>query len=242
MPSIINATTSTGLVSSADNSGSLQLATNNGTTAVTIDTSQNVGIGTTTPAAKIAIFGGTNQWGQFNFGNTAEDGPTPLLGSLNNVSPSAAVNGWGLYDSNATGNLVLYRRNSSTTGNKTAEWNRGNGNFSFDSGYGTAAVAYGCRAWANFAGSNGAVSGSGNISSVSRTGTGLYQVNFSTAMPDANYSVCTAVKPTSGQGSTNGKVANIRFDNSLSTSFFVIYTYSNGGAEDFDRVLVSVFR
>ena len=49
MPSIINATTSTGLVSSADNSGSLQLATNNGTTAVTIDTSQNVGIGTSSP-------------------------------------------------------------------------------------------------------------------------------------------------------------------------------------------------
>jgi hypothetical protein len=41
MPSIINATTTTGLVSSADNSGSLQLATNNGTTAVTISTGQN---------------------------------------------------------------------------------------------------------------------------------------------------------------------------------------------------------
>jgi len=57
MASIINATTSTGLVSSADNSGSLQLATNNGTTAVTIDTSQNVGIGTTTPATKLQISG-----------------------------------------------------------------------------------------------------------------------------------------------------------------------------------------
>ena len=57
MPSIINATTSTGLVSSADNSGSLQLATNNGTTAVTIDTSQNVGIGTSSPAVKTEISG-----------------------------------------------------------------------------------------------------------------------------------------------------------------------------------------
>lgn len=47
MASILNATTSSGLVTSADNSGSLQLATNNGTTALTIDTSQNVGIGTT---------------------------------------------------------------------------------------------------------------------------------------------------------------------------------------------------
>jgi hypothetical protein len=55
MASIINATTSTGLVSSADNSGSLQLATNNGTTAVTIDTSQNVGIGTTSPAVKCHV-------------------------------------------------------------------------------------------------------------------------------------------------------------------------------------------
>jgi len=45
MPSIINATTSTGLVTTADNSGSLQLAVNNGTTAVAIDTSQNISIG-----------------------------------------------------------------------------------------------------------------------------------------------------------------------------------------------------
>jgi hypothetical protein len=49
MPSIINATTTNGVVTSGDNSGSLQLATNNGTTAVTIDTSQNVAVGTTTP-------------------------------------------------------------------------------------------------------------------------------------------------------------------------------------------------
>ena len=41
MPSLINATTTNGLVTSADNSGSLQLQTNSGTTAVTIDTSQN---------------------------------------------------------------------------------------------------------------------------------------------------------------------------------------------------------
>ena len=59
MASIINATTSTGLVSSADNSGSLQLATNNGTTAVTIDTSQNVGVGTTSPATKFHVSGQT---------------------------------------------------------------------------------------------------------------------------------------------------------------------------------------
>jgi hypothetical protein len=45
----INASTSAGLVQTADTSGVLQLQTNSGTTALTIDTSQNVGIGTTSP-------------------------------------------------------------------------------------------------------------------------------------------------------------------------------------------------
>jgi hypothetical protein len=49
MPSIINASTSTGLVTTADTSGVLQLQTG-GTTAVTVDASQNVGIGVTPSA------------------------------------------------------------------------------------------------------------------------------------------------------------------------------------------------
>ena len=57
MPSIISATTTNGLSTSADNSGSLQLATNNGTTAVTIDTGQNVGIGTASPNQKLQVNG-----------------------------------------------------------------------------------------------------------------------------------------------------------------------------------------
>ena len=51
MASIINATTTAGVSVQGDNSGSLQLATNNGTTALTIDTSQNVGIGTSSPSS-----------------------------------------------------------------------------------------------------------------------------------------------------------------------------------------------
>lgn len=49
MSSIIRATTTSGLQVAPDNSGSLVLQTNGTTTAVTIDTSQNVGIGTTSP-------------------------------------------------------------------------------------------------------------------------------------------------------------------------------------------------
>jgi hypothetical protein len=47
------------------------------------------------------------------------------------------------------------------------------------------------RAWVNFDGttSPGTIRGSGNVSSVTRNGTGDYTVNFTTAMPDANYSL-----------------------------------------------------
>ena len=48
-----------------------------------------------------------------------------------------------------------------------------------------------CRAWVNFDGSAGAVSvrASFNVSSVTENATGDYTINFTTAMPDANYSV-----------------------------------------------------
>jgi hypothetical protein len=55
MSTIINATTTNGVVIQPDNSGSLVLQTNSGTTALTIDTSQNVGIGTASPASYNAI-------------------------------------------------------------------------------------------------------------------------------------------------------------------------------------------
>jgi hypothetical protein len=51
----INASTSAGLVQTADTSGVLQLQTNSGTTALTIDTSQNVGIGTASPTKRLSV-------------------------------------------------------------------------------------------------------------------------------------------------------------------------------------------
>jgi hypothetical protein len=51
----INASTSAGLVQTADTTGILQLQTA-GTTAVTINTSQNVGIGTTSPDGDLQIY------------------------------------------------------------------------------------------------------------------------------------------------------------------------------------------
>jgi len=63
------------------------------------------------------------------------------------------------------------------------------GDLLFNSGYGSVATAYGCRAWVNFNGTGTvAIREDGNVSSITDNGTGDYDVNFTTAMPDANYS------------------------------------------------------
>lgn len=52
---------------------------------------------------------------------------------------------------------------------------------------GTAPI-YPCRAWVNFNGTGTvAIRASGNVSSITDNGVGDYTVNFTTAMPDANY-------------------------------------------------------
>jgi len=104
MASTISAGTTSGtaLNMAGDTSGSLQLQTNGTTTAVTIDTSQNVGIGTASPAAKLQVnsatddifrmvatapylsfYNGSTRMGYIrantgNFGIVSEDASTPM--------------------------------------------------------------------------------------------------------------------------------------------------------------------
>ena len=75
MTTTINASTSAGLVNTADTSGILQLQTA-GTAAVTIDASQNVGVGTATPQAKLHANSANNATSLLltpNSGGTAGD-------------------------------------------------------------------------------------------------------------------------------------------------------------------------
>jgi len=66
---------------------------------------------------------------------------------------------------------------------------RANGDMQFNSGYGSAATAYGCRAWVNFNGTGTvAIRASGNVTSITDNGVGSYTVNFTNAISDANYS------------------------------------------------------
>jgi hypothetical protein len=115
------------------------------------------------------------------------------------------------------------------------------GVLSFNSGYGSTAVAYGCRAWVNFNGTGTvAIRSSGNVTSITDNGTGNYTVNFTTAFVDANYSCVTGIKDDTGAapsisfGSTGGiySTTQVRLQ---------AWTYT-GVAYDSSIVNISVFR
>jgi hypothetical protein len=95
--------------------------------------------------------------------------------------------------SQITSNPTFYG-NVSVTGTSTLTGNVSIADvLSFNSGYGSVATAYGCRAWVNFNGTGTvAIRASGNVSSITDGGAGVYTVNFTTTMPDANYSAVAA--------------------------------------------------
>jgi hypothetical protein len=119
------------------------------------------------------------------------------------------------------------------------------GNLQFNSGYGSVATAFGCRAWVNFNGTGTvAIRASGNVSSITDNGTGDYTVNFTTAMPDANY---CAVGSSTLNSATNTKgvwsaqdyqTTSLRIVCSNAVSGYVVST-SNA---DHPFVNVAVFR
>lgn len=106
----------------------LTLQTNGSTTAMTIDTSQNVLIGAelTSGSSKLMV-SNTLNFTHINNGNSTVNGSVPWLATFNNANASSATFGWAFYDSNADGSLHLYKRNSSTTGDLVMRMDRNNG-------------------------------------------------------------------------------------------------------------------
>jgi hypothetical protein len=115
-------------------------------------------------------------------------------------------------------------------------------NLQFNSGYGSVATAYGCRAWVNFNGTGTvAIRASGNVTSITDNGTGDYTVNFTNAMPDANYVVL-------GLGyagtSDNSTLRGIEQRGAPTTGSAGIMTFNgiNTSAYDGGYVNVAIFR
>jgi hypothetical protein len=102
---------------------------------------------------------------------------------------------------------------------------------------GTAPI-YGARAWVNFNGTGTvAIRASGNVSSITDNGTGDYTVNFTTAMPDTDYStVCT-----SQDTQTNTRFLKIN-SAVYSTTQVGLFCGGNGASLDPTIACVTIFR
>ena len=101
---------------------------------------------------------------------------------------------------------------------------------------------YAARAWVNFNGTGTvAIRAAVNVSSITDVGLGNYRVNFTTAMPDANYvTVCTGER---GDGGTTNAVLHILDGGVYSTSAVELLNQaSNGDNTDTDVGCVVIFR
>ena len=140
----------------------------------------------------------------------------------------------------SAGDLVVTQA-TQTLSNKT---------FSGAQVFGTASLAepsgsaplYMARAWVNFNGTGTvAIRASGNVSSITDNGTGDYTVNFTTAMPDANYSITGA---SGGANSTsNGAVYLADQATARTVNLFRVYMITPaGGLADTPQINISIFR
>jgi hypothetical protein len=222
-----------------------------------IDSSGQVGIGTSSPTALLHV-NGTARANSMSL-NGVSIGDYGLYNAMvARVSNGAGI---GINSANSTDNAYIYFGYGTSSPNQqgaaigriggdqlsffTAATERGrftsDGLFQFNSGYGSVATAYGCRAWVNFNGTGTvAIRASGNVSSITDNGTGQYTINFATAMPDANYSYVAT--PRTGSTSFDATLQG-RYTTAETTTALAIDSLSGAGAYvDVAVVCVSVFR
>jgi len=192
-----------------------------------LDINGNLGIGGVSPIRTLHVNG--------EFSLTS--GGTSYI----NISDSAGSTG-------STKSLVIRGLGTGgTVGNVLAAVTLDASAFYFTGG-GTATQAFVARSWVNFNGTGTvAIRSSGNVSSITDGGVGVYRVNFSTAMPDANYS---AQASTSGAGSVNSSTCSMLTwatnggTQTANASYIDVYCYHTGNqvAQDNAYINVAVFR
>ena len=215
--SIIAAGTSSGtaLVSTGDTNGTLVIQTNGTTVAATFGTDQSL-----TLVGALTTSGATT----FAAGSAAAPSITTTGDTNTGIFFSAA-------------DTIDFTEGGAATGQFDSS-----GNFKFNSGYGSVATAFGCRAWVNFNGTGTvAIRGSGNVSSITDNATGEYTVNLTTAMPDANYVRCVTV---GGNATTTSSSVNAPYNSTPSASDFKMTTFNaaHTATQDCNEVNVAVFR
>ena len=110
---------------------------------------------------------------------------------------------------------------------------------------GTAPI-YACRAWVNFNGTGTpSIGASGNVSSITDNGAGDYTINFSTSMPDTNYSIAassteaTDLTPVCVSTRMTGTTPTLKATNAVRIS---ARSPRSAGALDISEINLQVFR
>jgi hypothetical protein len=146
---------------------------------------------------------------------------------------NGTTSGYTEIDSAAIGNNNLLTLPTTTAGTLIAA--DSSGVLQMNSGYGSNANAYGCRAWVNFNGTGTvAIRASGNVSSITDNGTGTYVVNLATALVDVNYAVTFSTDDWGGAAAFTGRTT--------SAVKFTSFTTTNGSSRDDAAVQIAVFR
>lgn len=98
-----------------------------------------------------------------------------------------------------------------------------------------------CRAWVNFNGTGTvAIRASFNVSSITDNGTGDYTINFTNALPDADYVVEGTANNLAG---ASGTIVAAPYNAAPSTSAIRVYaTDAAPAARDSTYVYVAIFR
>jgi len=106
------------------------------------------------------------------------------------------------------------------------------------------APVYACRAWVNFNGTGAvAIRASGNVSSITDNGTGDYKVNFTTAMPDANFAVSyTRSNPNVSPTGTRSHYTIQGSQTTTSVRVAANANHNSTNAEDVTDASVIIFR
>ena len=107
-------------------------------------------------------------------------------------------------------------------------------------GTGSPNITQQCKAWVNFNGTGTvAIRAQYNVASITDDGTGQYTVNFTTAMPDANYSF---IAQAGNGGALN--TAGTSYSGGAPTTTTARLIVDNGGGtlQDRDYVMAAIFR